>query len=78
MVYHACEVITIFDPKTKRIRLRPTGENVPLFWVRCSRKLRDKFSIGSTFVMDLKLISSTNRKPYFLSLSQDFSQLSLF
>ena len=63
----------------KRLRVRPIeGQNIPIFWVSCSRSLRSQIPLGSIFCTDLKLIQSTNRKPYFVALKRDYNQLYLF
>jgi hypothetical protein len=78
MIYQSCKVVLVFDSQTRRIRLRPLEEHLPSLWIKCSRKLREKYPIGSILTMDLKLVHSEKRKPYLLSISESFGQLSLF
>ena len=70
---------TLYDSKRKKIRVRPTsGQNVPQLWVSCSRKQRNQMNIGTVFQMDVKLIESERRKPYFIATKKILGQLSLF
>ncbi|MFC0186475.1 hypothetical protein SAMN04515674_106121 [Pseudarcicella hirudinis] len=74
-----CFVITTFDSKKKRIRVRPLDEQkVPRLWISCSRKWREQLPIGTVFQMDVKLIKSPERKPYLFALKKTIGQLSLF
>ncbi len=80
MVYFNCLIISLYDNKTKRIRLKPVdGQDIPILFVRCSRKQRESLPIGSIFTIDVKLVESKNRKPYFLARTPfSLMQLSLF
>ncbi len=70
---------TLYDPRSKRIRVRPSeGQDLPMLWVRCSRKERQQLQIGTIVKTDVKMIESANRKPYLVLLSKSLRQLSLF
>lgn len=48
-------------------------------FISCSRKERLKFPVGSTFRLDCRLITPTDRKPFLLLVrSQPLSQYKLF
>lgn len=72
--------MSFYDNKTKRIRLKPVdGQEIPILFVRCSRKQRESLPIGSILTIDVKLIESKNKKPYFLARTPfSLIQLSLF
>lgn len=80
MVYYNCAIVSFYDNKTKRIRLKPIdGQAIPILFVRCSRKQRESLPIGSIFTMDIKFIQPKNKKPYLLARTPfSLMQLSLF
>jgi predicted Ser/Thr protein kinase len=77
--FNNINLFTIYDPKRKKIRVRPIeGQNIPLLWVSCSKKQRNQMIIGTTFRMDVKLIESENPKPYLVATKKILGQLSIF
>lgn len=80
IIFLNCSLQSIFDVKRKKTRIRPAdGQNVPMLFVRCSRKQREQIPLGSVFKTDVKLIQPKNKKPYLLArLPFSILQLSLF
>lgn len=79
-IFFNCTVVTLFDEKRKKVRLKPShGQTVPELFIRCSRKQREKLLLGTTLIIDLKLIQPKNKKPYLLARNPfALNQLSLF
>jgi hypothetical protein len=78
-VFSNIKLLTLYDTKRKKIRVRPMeGQLIPELWVSCSRKQRNQMNIGTVFKMDVKLIESERRKPYFIATKKILGQLSLF
>lgn len=72
-------LFTVYDSQRKKIRVCPQeGQNIPDLWVSCSRQQRNQMQLGTVFKMDLKLITSQKRKPYFIATKKVLGQLSLF
>lgn len=59
IIFLNCSLQSIFDVKRKKTRVKPAdGQNVPMLFVRCSRKQREQIPLGSIFYNRCKIDST--------------------